>query len=73
MADSRIPAGVIACSPAGRLAHLPPEDIAEIQAFAAFLTATTAKKDVACSIEPIWHPPGECPSQYVCTPQGETP
>lgn len=40
MADSRIPAGVIACSPAGRLAHLPPEDIAEIQRFAAFLTAT---------------------------------
>jgi hypothetical protein len=40
MTDSRIPAGVIACGSDGRIDRLPAEDIAEIEAFEAFLTDT---------------------------------
>jgi hypothetical protein len=57
----RIPDGVIACSPAGRLHQLPPEDIAVIEEFAELLTDRPA----------VWCP--ECrrmavkPDQHKCS------
>jgi hypothetical protein len=46
---SRIPDGVIACGPGGRLDQLPPEDIAVIEEFAELLTDRTAVWCPDCS------------------------
>lgn len=35
---TRIPEGVLACGPDGRIADLPAEDVAVLQEFAAYLT-----------------------------------
>jgi hypothetical protein len=67
----RIPNGVTACGPDGQLSHLPAEDVAVLQEFAAFLTDWPKTDLVPCDVVPEWHPEDDCPTPYICTPQGD--
>jgi hypothetical protein len=66
-----IPKDVIACGPDDRVSHLPPEDVAVLQAFADWLTDWPATDLVPCDVLPEWHPAGECPTPYHCPGEGE--